>query len=57
MSEIKRCLEQKHLAQLWQQQARVEEARGLLTPIYDWFTEGLDTWELKQAKSLLEALG
>ena len=47
----------KSLAKLWQQQARVQEARELLTPIYNWFTEGLDTLDLKQAKSLLEELG
>jgi predicted ATPase len=44
------------LARLWQQQARREEARDLLAPIYDWFTEGFDTQDLKDAKALLEQL-
>jgi hypothetical protein len=33
------------------------EARDLLAPIYGWFTEGFDTPDLKEAKSLLEELG
>ena len=44
------------LARLWQQQGREEEARGLLAPVYDWFTEGFDTRDLKDAKALLEEL-
>jgi hypothetical protein len=32
------------------------EARALLAPIYGWFTEGFDTADLKEAKSLLDAL-
>jgi len=28
----------------------------LLAPVYGWFTEGLDTLDLKEAKALLEAL-
>jgi predicted ATPase len=32
------------------------EARALLQPIYDWFTEGFDTQDLKDAKSLLDEL-
>jgi len=28
-----------------------------LKPIYDWFTEGFDTKDLKEAKALLEELG
>jgi hypothetical protein len=27
-----------------------------LAPIYDWFTEGFDTLDLKEAKALLEEL-
>ncbi len=30
--------------------------RGLLTPVYEWFREGFDTTDLKQAKALLEEL-
>ena len=44
------------LALLWQQQGRNEEARALLQPVYDWFTEGFDTKGLKDAKALLEDL-
>ena len=29
----------------------------LLTPIYSWFTEGFDTTDLQEAKTLLEELG
>jgi hypothetical protein len=32
------------------------EARQLLAEIYDWFTEGLDTADLQEARALLEAL-
>jgi predicted ATPase len=45
-----------NLARLWQQQGRKKEARELLTPVYDWFTEGFDTQDLKDAKQLLEQL-
>jgi len=44
------------LALLWQGQGRDEEARDLLQPVYDWFTEGFDTKDLKDAKALLEEL-
>ncbi len=30
--------------------------RRVPTPVYDWFTEGFDTADLKEAKALLEAL-
>ena len=45
------------LARLWQQQGKTVEARDLLAPVYDWFTEGFDTVDLKDAKALLEELG
>ena len=44
------------LSRLWQQQGKRDDARTLLEPVYDWFTEGFDTTELQEAKSLLEAL-
>ena len=44
------------LARLWQQQGRKEEARELLAPVYEWFTEGFDTRDLKDAKALLDEL-
>jgi predicted ATPase len=44
------------LARLWRDQGKRVEARELLAPVYGWFTEGLDTRDLKQAKGLLEEL-
>ena len=44
------------LARLWRAQARNSEAHDLLEPIYNWFTEGFDTPDLKDAKSLLDEL-
>jgi len=44
------------LARLWAEQGRQGEARDLLAPVYDWFTEGFDTADLKEAKALLEEL-
>jgi hypothetical protein len=35
------------LSRLWQQQDQGAEARELLAPIYDWFTEGFDTPDLQ----------
>jgi predicted ATPase/DNA-binding winged helix-turn-helix (wHTH) protein len=44
------------LARLWRKQARSNEARELLAPIYNRFTEGFDTADLKAAKALLDDL-
>ena len=44
------------LARLWRDQGKVQQARGLLAPVYGWFTEGFDTRDLKDAKALLEEL-
>jgi len=44
------------LARLWRNQARSNEARELLAPVYDRFTEGFDTADLKAAKALLDDL-
>jgi class 3 adenylate cyclase/predicted ATPase len=44
------------LSRLWHQQGRQDEARNLLAPIYGWFTEGLDTPDLQDARALLEML-
>ena len=44
------------LARLLRDQRRPAEARALLAPIYDWFTEGFDTRDLISAKALLEEL-
>jgi predicted ATPase len=45
------------LARLLIKQGRREEARSMLAELYDWFTEGFDTADLKEAKALLEQLG
>jgi predicted ATPase len=45
------------LARLWQQQGKRAEAYALLAPLYGWFTEGFDTADLQEAKTLLEELG
>jgi predicted ATPase len=42
------------LSRLWHDQGKKAEARQLLGEIYGWFTEGFDTADLKEAKSLLE---
>jgi predicted ATPase/class 3 adenylate cyclase len=44
------------LARLPQDTGRRDEARTMLAEIYGWFTEGFDTVDLKDAKSLLEQL-
>ena len=42
------------LARLRRQQGRREEAVALLAPILGWFTEGFDTADLQEAKTLLD---
>jgi class 3 adenylate cyclase len=44
------------MARLWRDRGKRQKARGLLTPIYGWFTEGFDTLDLKQARALLDEL-
>jgi predicted ATPase len=44
------------LARLWRDQGKRTEARDLLAPVYDWFTEGFDTPGLQDAKRLLDEL-
>jgi len=44
------------LARLWREQGKKQEARTLLAPVYNWFGEGFDTRDLKDAKALLEGL-
>ena len=44
------------LARLWQSQGKRKDAYELLAPVYDWFTEGFDAPDLKDAKALLELL-
>ena len=44
------------LARLWQSQGKRQAAYELLAPVYNWFTEGFDTKDLKEAKELLKDL-
>jgi predicted ATPase/class 3 adenylate cyclase len=44
------------LARLWRDQGKRGEARELLAPVHGWFTEGFDTRDLKEAKTLLDGL-
>jgi tetratricopeptide (TPR) repeat protein len=44
------------LARLWKSQGKDKEALDLLKPVYDWFTEGFDTKDLKEAKAMLDDL-
>jgi predicted ATPase len=44
------------LARLHRDQGCRAEARELLAPVYDWFTEGFGTPDLKEARALLDEL-
>lgn len=44
------------LARLCCDQGRLSDAREYLAPVYDWFTEGFDTPDLRDARSLLDSL-
>ena len=44
------------LARHWQGEGKGGTARDLLHPVYDWFTEGFDTFDLIDAKALLDEL-
>jgi predicted ATPase len=44
------------LARLLRDANRLDEARAMLADIYNWFTEGFDTTDLKDAKALLGEL-
>jgi len=44
------------LCRLWQRQGKRAEARQMLSEIYGWFTEGFETADLREARTLLEAL-
>ena len=45
------------LAEMLANHGRRNEARAMLAEIYNWFTEGFDTADLKDAKALLQELG
>ena len=44
------------MARLLRDQGKPDEARDLLAPVFDWFTEGFDMLDLKEAKALLNEL-
>jgi hypothetical protein len=44
------------LSRLWLSQGKKKEAHRMLTEISGWFTEGWDTKDLQEAKTLLEEL-
>jgi predicted ATPase/class 3 adenylate cyclase len=44
------------LAKLWQRQGKQKEAHQMLFEVYGWFTEGFDTKDLQEAKTLLDEL-
>jgi class 3 adenylate cyclase/predicted ATPase len=44
------------MARLQRDQGKPDDARRLLAPVYGWFTEGFDTLDLKEAKTLLDEL-
>jgi predicted ATPase len=44
------------LAKLWCDRGDRDKARELLVPVYDWFTEGFSTRDLREAKTLVDAL-
>jgi hypothetical protein len=44
------------MARLWRDLGKRRQARDLLASVYGWFTEGFDTLDVKQAKTLLEEL-
>jgi predicted ATPase len=45
------------LTRLYKKQDRLAEARPMLAECYGWFTEGLDTSDLQDAKALLDGIG
>ncbi|WP_407160793.1 ATP-binding protein [Bradyrhizobium sp. STM 3557] len=44
------------MARLWYAQGKRQQAHDLVAPVYGWFTEGFDTPDLREAKTLLEQL-
>jgi DNA-binding winged helix-turn-helix (wHTH) protein/predicted ATPase len=45
-----------NLARLWERYGRIGEAHSILAETYDWFTEGFDTLDLREARALLDRL-
>ena len=44
------------LCRFWQRTGKEKEAKKSLSKIYDWFTEGFDSEDLKEGKKLLQQL-
>jgi predicted ATPase len=44
------------LARMWQQQGKRAAAHQVLADVYQWFTEGFETADLKTARALLAEL-
>jgi predicted ATPase len=44
------------MARLWHSLGKSQQARELLAPVYGWFTDRFDTFDLKDAKALLDEL-
>ena len=44
------------MARLWRDHGKRRQACELLAPVYGWFTEGFNTFDLKEAKALLDEL-
>jgi len=44
------------LGRFWREEGRLQDAHRLVAEVYGWFTEGLDTTDLREATSLLEEL-
>lgn len=45
------------LARIWQNSARSRDARNLLLPVYEKFTEGYETFDLRYSRDILNSLG
>ena len=44
------------LARLWQRQGKHDEALRLVKGVYDWFTEGYETADLRDARATLDEM-
>ena len=42
------------LARIWKDSDKEKEAADVLTEVHDWFTEGIDSFDLKEAEKLLQ---
>jgi predicted ATPase len=45
------------LAKLMKDHGRAPDARAVLAPVFEWFTEGHDTADLVSARTLLSEIG